>query len=292
MQLVPVRTQEEIELALLAMRIAWRMDELAALRTELAPLEAAFSAFEHTVAAQSSMVTAERNRLRSRCNELEGFTSRIHARLSADPEGVLSSVFSPEEIRRIGDLFGIDIPDDWFGEWCATTSSRDWDWVEFHRSPTKPAQYPASAERAELRLLYRQLARTYHPDLARSDSERMWRQEMMHRINTAWHSHDLATLQSLWRGISPDKVNSYRLVWHRQELSRIDEECRVARNRIAALRSSKTRALWYDSALAQASIARYLQRLRAEIAELRDREEQAHDEFRSALRWLSSSRHR
>lgn len=293
MQLVPVRSQDEIEVSLLAMKIAWRLNELAALRAELAPLESAFSAFERMVSRHSAAVTRERDRLRTLCSELESFTTRIHARLTADPDGVLDAVFSPAELRRIGELFGVDIPDDWFGDARTRRASTDWDWADAE-SPEESAHTPTLSDdaRAELRNIYRELARMYHPDLAAHAGDLAFRQEMMHRINDAWHARDIDALRAIQRDISSSPTASFALVWHRGELARVEAECQSVRARIAALRGSKTRALWHDAALAQASIARHIERLRAEIDALTARHEQAVSEFHTALQWYASARAR
>lgn len=299
MHLVPIITIEEVELALLSMRVTWQAEELARLQRQLEPLESAFSAFEHRVARQANGVTAERNRLRTVCAEMENYTARIHARLVADPDGHLGAVFSPDELRRIGTLCGVEVPDDWFGEELhATTCGDGWystdeSWQEM---PISQDNSPTDDDAAELRSLYRQLARTFHPDLTNDDRERDFRQEVMLRINHAWHVRDLPGMRAIRNDVhdllSGQMMSAvaYRLAWHKRELARLQEECQQCIKRIAALRSSKTMTLWHNPALANAAISRHISRIEREILELEQRRIAALDEFRQALGAYTSSR--
>lgn len=299
MQLVPITTMEEVELALVSMRIAWKTGELRQLRKQLAPLESAFSAFEQRVAEQTAGLTTERDRLRHICTELEGYTARIHARLFADPEGQMSAIFSPDELREIGKLCGVDVQESWFGEELhATTSGHGWfstddDWVEAPESVAAPQSHE---DAKELRTLYRQLARTFHPDLTIDDAERAFREEVMLRINHAWHMRDLHAMRDI-SGDVHDLVRgnllsamAYRLAWHRRELARLEEECRKVLVRMSSLRASKTVALWHNPQLANSAISRHIARLKREIDALTGRRETALEEFRQALGAYASTR--
>lgn len=297
MQIVPTTTQEEIEHQLLARQIAEQAEVLAALREELAPLERAFTSFEQRVAHQSAAKTAERDRLRLLCDEIERFTVRLHARLEADPDGVMSSVFTPDELRYIGDLFGIDVPEDWFDmESHATTDQDDWQWAEeyaWKREDPGPEPIPESAD---LRRLYRHLARTFHPDLTTDAGERHFRQEMMLRINHAWELRDLQTMQAIRDDVldllagAIESVDAYRLAWQRRELAQLVQACAHCSTRIASLRNSKTVALWHNTTLANAAIARHITRIEQEIDRLMARKEVAVNEFRLALGTYSAHR--
>ena len=62
--------------------------------------------------------------------------------------------------------------------------------------PTSAAATAPSAE-AELKTLYRALAKRFHPDLANDASEKPWREEIMSRVNDAYRAQDLAALRQL-----------------------------------------------------------------------------------------------
>jgi len=63
---------------------------------------------------------------------------------------------------------------------------------------TPPAELATqSAARQDLRALYRQLCRRFHPDLTQDPVERAWRTEMMAAINAAYAAQSRAELQAL-----------------------------------------------------------------------------------------------
>ncbi len=292
MQLVPVTSLEEIEHALLTRQIADTAAELETLQRELAPLERAFNAFEQKVARQSAAVTAERDRLRLVCAEIERFTARLHARLIADPDGMMSSVFTPDEIRYIGDLFGVEMQDTGAEpESHATTSGAEWEWAgngDHDRHPSSAAN-GHDPEFRDLRSLYRQLARTFHPDLTTDPAERHFRQEMMLRINHAWDLRDAHTMEAIRDDVRDllagnlISVHAYRLAWKRRELAQLQHACHTCRLRIDALRYSKTVSLWHDATLANAAIARHIKRVQIDVDRLRVTHERVVEEFRLAL---------
>jgi hypothetical protein len=298
MHLVPLTTLEELELALLARQIAEKAAELEQLQVQLAPLERAFAAFEQRVARQSAPVTAERDALRHLCNEVERFTARLHARLVADPDGVMADVFTPEELRYIGELFGIDVPEDWFApELRTTTYGAEWEWAGDAQERTDVrSTKPREIESPDLRSLYRQLARTFHPDLTQDEHERRFREEMMLRINAAWELRDLPTMQAIRKDVRDllsgrlVSASAYRLAWQRRELAHLVLSCTRCSTRLATLRSSKTIMLWHDPALANAAIARHMARLEQEVAQLGIRKEQVVEEFRLALAAFAAHR--
>lgn len=287
-QLVPITFQVDVECAMVALQIAECQRELAQLQRALSPMETAFGLFEQKVASQSAALTAERNQLRRRCKELDRYTSRLQARIVSDPEGHLTSVFTPDELRAIGSLFGIDVPEEWLGaEQGTQTNTGHWEWADAP-DPESARVLPAN-QFDELRSLYRELAKAFHPDLATDTDEHSYRQEIMLRINHAWHTRDLAALQAVKNDASDFLVagsNGAR-IWQleqlRRDLSHIASRCVQAKNRLTSLRHSKTRALWYDAALANAAIARHVRKLENEIEALQSRQAAAIEEFRIAL---------
>lgn len=297
MQIVPVTTQEDIEHEVLNRQIAEQARVLAGLQEELAPLEKAFSAFEHRVARQTAARKAERDELQFVCDEIERFTARLHARLEADPDGVMSAVFTPDELRYIGELFGIEVPEEWFDmESHATTDGQECDWADKSHSTARGNEAPPVPETPDLRSLYRQLARAFHPDLTTDPGERHFRQEMMLRINHAWELRDMPTMQAIRDDVrdllagSMMSVEAYRLAWQRRELAQLVHSCAQCSSRITALRSSKTIALWNNATLANAAIARHINRLEQEIERLLARKNTVVEEFRLALGAYSAHR--
>jgi hypothetical protein len=64
-------------------------------------------------------------------------------------------------------------------------------------NPPKVAAPPPADEQllSQLKLVYRALAKRFHPDLTSDPAEKVWREQMMGRVNTAYHAQDLAALR-------------------------------------------------------------------------------------------------
>jgi hypothetical protein len=64
-------------------------------------------------------------------------------------------------------------------------------------APTPPPRPPAPADEAEIKRLYRQLARRFHPDLAVNEADRVNRTEKMVAVNNAYAARSLTELVAL-----------------------------------------------------------------------------------------------
>ena len=80
----------------------------------------------------------------------------------------------------------------------------------YHEGQTDGPAQPAAVDEetaAQLKRLFRELARRFHPDLAASDAERAHRTDMMMQINAAYTARDLQALQKLL--LTPDPAGSF-----------------------------------------------------------------------------------
>jgi hypothetical protein len=68
---------------------------------------------------------------------------------------------------------------------------------------TKPTRKPTQPEQSELKALYRELAKRFHPDLTTDPQEKEWREEKMAAVNAAYQNQDLNALLELRR--QPDR---------------------------------------------------------------------------------------
>lgn len=68
---------------------------------------------------------------------------------------------------------------------------------QFPQDPTPPKPAPSELQQTELRSLYRELAKRFHPDLTTDPDRKRWREEMMARVNLAYESNDLNALRAL-----------------------------------------------------------------------------------------------
>ena len=81
-------------------------------------------------------------------------------------------------------------------------------WQEPAQEPWRPPEQPVSpAVESQIKVLYRQLCRRFHPDLTQDEGERAWRTERMAAINAAYAARDLAALRDLADPSRPHRVD-------------------------------------------------------------------------------------
>lgn len=305
MALVALPQPEEREFSFLQGEIRLRHIHIQKLEQEIGPLIAALEAFEWEYKARVGTLQSELRSIRQEIETIESRTARLHARLVADPDGILGEVFTREELQEIGDLFGIEVPASWFtGDDEPGRRERDRTW-SFHRESNEDGgehEWLRNQRRvthraepdAETRSLYRKLARMCHPDLAVDDADRSRRQELMRRINAAWHARDLSALQDIEQdriatvGWSALRSWAERLVWARRELVRLDDRILGLTARLRSLRANDTFPLWFNSSLGNSVIANRVTTLRIDIANAQHHLDQARESFRQALRHYAS----
>jgi len=95
--------------------------------------------------------------------------------------------------------------------------------------PILPAPLDARTE-AELKKIYRQLCRRFHPDLTQDREERAWRTEMMTAINAAYEAQSLTELQAL--AARPDRHMASDKGTGQQRLEALCERLRQIERRI------------------------------------------------------------
>lgn len=183
---------------------------------ELADRLAAISAFEVQVRSRFERLTQRLDQLQA---EIDDLRRQLRTRRLAweDDDG-----------------FGVTGPDGgaWeFGQEGAASAGnfryRDQTTVA-EPPPTLPAE-----QQAELRQLYRQLARRFHPDLALDDAERERRTQLMMTINAAYALGDLARLQQIALEPDPSPAGAQTDEQLAASLARELERCRLRLAEIA-----------------------------------------------------------
>ncbi|HEV2108853.1 MAG TPA: hypothetical protein VGR16_11365 [Thermomicrobiales bacterium] len=125
--------------------------------------------------------------------------------------------------------------------------------------------------------LYRDLARRYHPDLARTREERERREVMMLRVNRAFHERDLSALQALHRAGEIDdplfeaRALADRVAWAVEEVSRLDTLIVDLGTELATIRASDTHRLWRRCARDPSVLDVLADDLRVQLAAARSR---------------------
>ena len=80
-------------------------------------------------------------------------------------------------------------------------------WQEPAQRAWRPPEQPVSpAVESQIKVLYRQLCRRFHPDLTQDEGDRAWRTERMAAINAAYAARDLAALRDLSDPSRPHRV--------------------------------------------------------------------------------------
>ncbi len=102
------------------------------------------------------------------------------------------------------------------------------------KAPPKP---PTPTDERQVKRLYRQLARRFHPDLASDPQERAVRTEKMAAINSAYAARSLAELMALAEGVDMVSLPSASQgQTEGQMIETLEEELRRIERRIKAIR--------------------------------------------------------
>lgn len=105
-------------------------------------------------------------------------------------------------------------------------------------------------DKAAEKRLYRELARKFHPDLAKTAVELSYRTQMMTAVNTAYAKSDLQALYDLAGELEPGEISELAGI-ESMEIRRLREEIlkarrgrRKAKQQLALLRRENTARLW------------------------------------------------
>jgi hypothetical protein len=161
-------TTEAEKLTRLRLAVEVVRRELIEAEAELADRRADIEAFEFEYAATVGVQLMTLERIDA---ELKDYLDRIQQRRN---ERIFGTAFSSVE-------------DQYRKTWHSTPDTPP---------PKKKAVVSENTE-AQIKKLYRQLARRYHPDLASDDAERTYRTEMMTAVNDAYAARSLAELMAL-----------------------------------------------------------------------------------------------
>lgn len=159
-------------------------EQLARLRTELEQ-------------AQTALIEAEAD-LADEMAEVYAFESQMEEQLGPWLDKLVeiekSLEYYQEQMERLRNerRLGSSLPN------VERQYKRMWD-VPPPRAPKPPPEPPSPATEAQVKKLYRQLARRFHPDLATDDADRNYRTEMMAAINGAYAARSLVELLAMER---------------------------------------------------------------------------------------------
>jgi len=151
-------------------------------------------------------------------------------------------------------------------------------------APSSAKATPSEPQQGELRSLYRELAKRFHPDLTTDLKLKPWREEMMAKVNLAYESNDLGALRALQQQVERPaqelQVGRDQLMIDlHSEVRRLDRVIVGLQSEIERLERSEVALLKLDAVKARlngydllASMARdfgtQIAQIRAELASL------------------------
>lgn len=235
--------------------------ETAVVRAET-PEEREYARYLNEIDARKRRVADQQAELSLLKEKLGLFSAEYHVQvgtLLVELDGIHLSIDEYEyRITRLQDDDEIDPLDleaeirSHFAERQQEVRADEEETRSYERTYHEDLQRPQLDERSELELrsLLRELARRFHPDLARTDAERQQREEIMRRVNAAFHERDVNALQGLLAETDFDdpafesRPIGEKLIWAIREVSRLDGliESIVAEQQ--ALMTSDLARLW------------------------------------------------
>jgi len=272
--LVPIPTPEDFEYALLTIEIEKRKAEIVRLQEERDELEAQLSKFAVSLKGRVGGLRAELNRVRLQAAEYRRRIERLKSDETLDPatlEEEVAAEFAEREAHE-----------------RAQEEARAREGTRIDRERVT-RRLDAESE-AEIMRIYRELAKRFHPDLARTDKERNRRTELMLKINVAYSDRDLLGLQTIARQAeSTDPVFSMlssreRLTWAHRVVTRLDGQIQDLQGQLGLLQRSETFSLWKSPESSLQSIEELETRVRQRLTRERDRLDEAILDYNRILR--------
>jgi hypothetical protein len=255
------QTPEEREYSKYLIDVETRKQRAAALQDELTSLRLALGRFEAEYHAIVGTLFLELDRIRLAIRAYEEKIARLRDDPNADPATVEQEVEQTLHAER---------------EEMHEQEHENRRYEEsFQREQERP-QLPADDE-TELHRLYRDLAKRFHPDLARTEVERQQRQPLMQQVNAAMRERDLSALRAL---LSEAEISDVafearsvgeKLVWAIREIARLDAVIAGLEVDLSALRVTESYGLWQREEDGERVIERLTDDLRRDIAQANER---------------------
>jgi hypothetical protein len=129
-------------------------------------------------------------------------------------------------------------------------------WTPKEKPPEPPPEEPITEEvKAELKVLFRALAKRFHPDLVTDNKSKRWRQKIMAQVNEAYANQDVQALKALAtkeeRPVAPiQKSREEILADLRAEVRRLDGVIRNLERNLQELINSYTVKLMLEVTIA------------------------------------------
>jgi len=273
-ELVPVPSEHAGEYARLLIQIETRKQVIAGLQGERDGLELTLTNFAVELKGRVGALRVELNRVKRQVAEYRRRIERLRE----------SDLLDPEHIEReVAEEFAERLEQERMAE---EQAAREGQRVDVERP--RP-QLDAETE-AEILRLYRELAKRFHPDRARTEKDRARRTDLMLRINVAYSERDLVTLQAMAREADtgdPSTVllsEEERVQWAHRVIARMNMQIAELTQQIEMLRRSETFQMWKSPEDSSESIQQVERRVRDRLNRERDRLDEAIIDYNRIVR--------
>ena len=272
--LVPVPGEHAHEYSRLQIEIEFRKHIIADLQADRDWLERTLSAFAVELRGKVGALRTELSRVRRQVAEYLRRIERMRENDLLDPNQVE---------QEVADEFAERLEAERLAE---EQAAREGQRISMDRPKTKLDPEIES----EILHLYRELAKRFHPDRARTEPERTRRTDMMLRINVAYSDRDLLTLQTIARNaetsepaatvISPEE----RVQWAQRVITRQTMQIAELKQQIDLLRESETFQMWQSPDQSAESIQQVEKRVRDRLNRERDKLDHAIIDYNRLVR--------
>jgi hypothetical protein len=259
--LVPVPSEHAGEYARLLIEIETRKRVIGALQTERDGLEMTLTNFAVELKSRVGGLRVELNRVKRQVAEYRRRIERLRE----------SDLLDPEQVEReVAEEFAEQLEQERLAE---EQAAREGQRIDVERP--RP-QLDAETE-AEILRLYRELAKRFHPDRARTEEDRARRTDLMLRINVAYSERDLVTLQAMARQADTGDPaatllsDEERVQWAHRVIARMSLQITELTQQIEMLRQSETYQMWKSPEASSQSIQQVERRVRDRLNRERDR---------------------
>jgi hypothetical protein len=227
-------TPEEREYQRYLVEIEIRRGRLAQLQADLAAYKEELGRFNAEYHARVGVLFVELDRIELQIKEYEFRIAQLKQNPDIDPHDLEQQTKQQftEEREQIHD---------------EEEETRFYE--QAHREEQKRPELDEESE-ASLRDLYREMVKRFHPDLAKTEDERLQREETMKEVNAAFHERDIHRLRTIATQRDVDdqafeaKSIGEKLVWAIREVSRLDERIQALLVERQALEESEIGSLW------------------------------------------------
>ena len=259
--LVHAQPPEEREYDRYLGEVEVRKRRAAELRAELESLKHALGRFEIEYHARVGSLFVELDRVRVSIEEYERRIALLQSNANADPATVEQEVGAEFAHRR------------------EEVHAEEEEARRFKQAYREEQELPrlATNDEVEIKRLYRDLAKSHHPDLAQTEEDRRRREVTMQRVNAAFRSRDLDALRAILQEAEADDPGfearplGEKLIWAIREVARLDGVIADLEAQIANLLASDTFSLWSRAETGEPVIAALETDLQTEIRATRER---------------------